>query len=72
MTKKQTLTQAELKRRLMDEIRKHPECVQISDVGFTRPTRANWDAAWALNGPSSAPPIAHEIVRQFQQRFDLA
>jgi hypothetical protein len=56
----------------MDELRKHPECAHISDVGFTRPTFSNWDAAWVMNGPTSAPAIAHEIARQFQQQFDLA
>jgi hypothetical protein len=72
MIAKQTLTEAELRRRLMDELRKHPECAHISDVGFTRPTFSNWDAAWVMNGPTSAPAIAHEIARQFQQQFDLA
>ena len=72
MTTKQILTEAELKQQLMDEIRKHPECPQISDVAFTRSTWANWDVAWVMQGPASAPAIAHEIVRQFQQQYDLA
>jgi hypothetical protein len=72
MTTKQILTEAELKQQLIDAIRKHPECAQISNVAFTRPTWANWDVAWVMQGPASAPAIAHEIVRQFQQQYDLA
>jgi hypothetical protein len=77
-TLKKILTEAVLKQRLMDEIKKRPECTQTSDVVITQ-KRANWDVVWVLHGPvpdpdkqAAAGKIANEIVEQFQQQYDLA
>jgi hypothetical protein len=70
-------TTVELTALIMTEIRKHPECDHIRGIGFTRPMQVaphhpNWAPAWSTNGPKTQPPIADEIARQFQNKFDLA
>lgn len=76
MTGKPTKTTAELTAMLMAEVRKHPECSNITSVGIARPARQsphepNWAAAWTVNGPKLAPPIAFEIERRLRRQFDL-
>ena len=70
-------TTVELTALIMAEIRKHPECDHISGIGFARqmqlaPHHPNWVPAWSMNGPKIQPPIAEEITRRFQKKFDLA
>jgi hypothetical protein len=76
MHSKPTKTTQELTTLIMTEIRKHPECNNITSVGITRPLQQaphhpNWAPAWTMNGPKLAPPIAQEIARRFQNEFDL-
>jgi hypothetical protein len=76
MTTKPKKTNAELTSLIMGEIRKHPECDNITGVGIIRPVQAaphhpNWAPAWSVSGSSLAPPIADDIARTFQNRFDL-
>ena len=67
---------AELKVLIMRELRRHPEWHDIEDVAITSPARpreqGNWDAAFAMSGPRSAPEGAFRFARELGAKFDLA
>ncbi len=72
---KQPKTKAELTALLMDEIRRVPECGEITDVAIIaldprEPHEPNWDVAW-LRGKESRPQKAEEIVRRLQGEVRL-
>jgi hypothetical protein len=69
MDARRTLTKAELESMLTEELRKYPECADVSGVIVRPMTNGNWDADWAMIGPHTAPAIAHEIVRRFREQF---
>lgn len=69
---KQLRTEAELASTIMHELRKHPECGDITGVAITRPELQNWGVAWVRDGQKTAPEVAWKIARQFQSEFDLA
>jgi hypothetical protein len=73
---KVTITAARLADLLMVEIRRRPECLHVSGVAFTRPPqtaphRPNWAPAFACDRARSAPAVAWEIARKFQNEYDL-
>lgn len=60
----------------MKEVVKHPECVHIQGVSISRspwqdPHHANWSFGFVLDGPRTAPLIADEIGRRFQEEYDV-
>jgi hypothetical protein len=73
---KATITAARLADLLMEEIRRRPECLHVSSVTFTRPPqtaphRPNWAPAFTCGGARTAPAVAWEIARTFQNDYDL-
>jgi hypothetical protein len=76
MASKPKKSTTELSALITDEIRKHPECDNITGVGFTRPLQRtphepNWAPAWTANSPKLAPLIAYEVAWKLQNQFDL-
>jgi hypothetical protein len=68
---------SELRIRIMREVRKHPDWINVLTVAITRPRQSgpdqpNWDAAFTMNGNAPAPREAFEIVRRMQAIFSLA
>jgi hypothetical protein len=78
MTEKQPKTADELKRIIMQEIRKDPDCgsvraVEIMPDPEQSAPHPNWRVSiWTLEGAPSTPPRADEIERDIQSRFALA
>jgi hypothetical protein len=78
MTEKKSA--AELRALIMRELRQHPEWHDmedvIEDVAITSPARPreqpNWDAAFTMSGPRSAPEGAFRFARELGAKFDLA
>ena len=67
-------TTAELTEMIMQEIRKYPECDEISSVGITRSLGKNWDVAVTRNVPYITPAgqtKIEEIVASLRAKFDL-
>jgi hypothetical protein len=70
---KETKSERELAEILMTEVRKHPECANITGVTFIRPSDRSWQAAWGMAGPTSYGfAKAEEIAQGFRVKFDLA
>jgi hypothetical protein len=78
MTEKQLKTADELKRIIMQEIRKNPNCsavqaVEIVPAPEQSATNPNWRVSiWTLEGEPSAPQCADDIERDIQSKFALA
>jgi hypothetical protein len=78
MTEKQRKTADELKRIIMQEIRKNPNCssvqaVEIIPAPEQSAPHSNWRVSiWTLEGEPSAPPSADDIERDIQSKFALA
>jgi hypothetical protein len=78
MTEKQLKTADELKRIIMQEIRKNPNCssvqaVEIIPAPEQSAPHSNWRVSiWTLEGEPSAPPSADDIERDIQSKFALA
>jgi hypothetical protein len=78
MTEKQLKTADELKRIIMQEIRKNPNCSSIQAVEIIpapeqSAPHSNWRVSiWTLEGEPSAPPSADDIERDIQSKFALA
>jgi hypothetical protein len=78
MTEKQLKTADELKRIIMQEIRKNPNCssvqaVEIMPASEQSAPHSNWRVSiWTLEGEPSAPPSADDIERDIQSKFALA
>jgi hypothetical protein len=78
MTEKQLKTADELKRIIMQEIRKNPNCssvqaVEIMPAPEQSAPHPNWSVSmWTLEGEPSAPPCADDIERDIQSKFALA
>jgi hypothetical protein len=78
MTEKQLKTADELKRIIMQEIRKNPNCSSVQAVEITPAAEQsaphpNWRVSiWTLEGEPSAPPCASDIERDIQSKFALA
>lgn len=78
MATKEKRTGVELTAIIMQEVRKHSECTDITGVAIIRPVQhaphePNWGFAWTRNYTNNLPPaMADEIVRKFQNQFDLA
>jgi hypothetical protein len=77
MAEKQKKTADELKKLIMQEIRKHPICTSVQDVEIVPapeqpPPQPNWRVMWTLGGEPSAPPRARDIERDIQSQFTLA
>jgi hypothetical protein len=78
MTEKQLKTADELKRIIMQEIRKNPNCssvqaVEIMPASEQSGPHPNWRVSiWTLEGEPSAPPCADDIERDIQSKFALA
>lgn len=68
---KETTTVRALKKLIMCEIRKYPECNGITGVAIARPANSNWDAAFVSNGLPYMCDTAWEVVHDLKQRFDL-
>ena len=67
-------TTAELTEMIMQEIRKYPECDEISSVGITRSLGKNWDVSVTRNVPYITPAgqtKIEEIVASLRAKFDL-
>jgi len=66
----------ELRALILRELRQHPEWHDIEDVAITSPARPheqpNWDAAFTMSGPRSAPEGASRFARELGSKFDLA
>jgi hypothetical protein len=76
MGAKRKITTAELAELIMEEIRQHPDCSHVMNVGFTKPPQRsphdpNWAPAWISDGGKVAPAVAFEIGKRFQSEFDL-
>jgi hypothetical protein len=78
MTEKQLKTADELKRIIMQEIRKNPNCSAVQAVEIVpapehSATNPNWRVSiWTLEGEPSAPQCADDIERDIQSKFALA
>ena len=78
MTAKEKKTATDLTATIMQEVRKHPDCNDITNVAIIRPVQhapghPNWSFAWTRDHTSSlAPATANEIARKLQNQFDLA
>lgn len=78
MATKEKKTGAELTAMIMQEIRKHSDCTDITNVAIIRPAQQsaphpNWGVAWTRNYSSNLRPVmADEIARKLQNQFDLA
>ena len=60
---KDKVTRAELEEIVMAEMRKHPDLAVGECVGTTRPTNANWDAAFVRHGNEPVPSRAFDVAR---------
>jgi hypothetical protein len=78
MTGMQLKTADELKRIIMQEIRKNPDCSSVQAVEIMlAPERfvphPNWSVSmWTLEGEPSPPPCAEDIARDIQSKCALA
>jgi hypothetical protein len=78
MAAKEKRTGSELTAIIMQEIRKHPDCIDITNVAIIRPAQQiphhpNWGFAWTRDYTATlAPVMADEIARKLQNQFDLA
>jgi hypothetical protein len=77
MSAKEPRSREQLTAAIMAEVRQHPDWNDIVDVGIIRPVRSaqhhpNWDAAFVMDGPRVAPEPAFQMVRDLQNKFDLA
>ena len=77
MIEKQKKTADELKKIIMQEIRKHPICSSVQDVEIMPAPEQplphpNWRVMWTLGGEPSAPPSGRDIERDIQRQFTLA
>jgi hypothetical protein len=78
MNEMQLKTADELKRIIMQEIRKNPDCSSVQAVEIMpAPERSaphpNWSVSmWTLEGEPSPPPCAEGIARDIQSKFALA
>jgi hypothetical protein len=78
MAAKEKRTGAELTAIIMQEVRKHSDCIDITNVAIIRPSpqqaphHPNWGFVWTRYGSNLAPVIADEIARKLQNQFDLA
>jgi hypothetical protein len=78
MNDKQLKTADELKRIIMQEIRKNPDCdsvraVEIMPAADQTGPHPNWSVSiWTLEGEPSAPACAGDIERDIQSKFALA
>jgi hypothetical protein len=78
MAAKEKKTGAELTALIMQEVRKHPDCFDITNVAIIRPAQQspqqpNWGFAWTRDYTNTLRPVrADELARQFQNQFDLA
>jgi hypothetical protein len=72
---KEKKSAAELKALIMRELRQHPEWHDIEDVEITSAARPreqpNWDPAFTMIGPRSAPEGAFRFARELGAKFDL-
>jgi hypothetical protein len=73
---KTTITAVRLAELLMLEIRKRPECLHVTRVAFARspqmaPHHPNWTPTFSCDGARTAPAVAWEIARKFQNEYDL-
>jgi hypothetical protein len=76
MKKKQPKTEAQLSEAIMSEVRRHPECANITRVAIFRPHQPaphdpSWTFAWIRKG-GATPPLAGKIAQRLQHEFDLA
>jgi hypothetical protein len=73
---KEKKSAAELKALIMRELRQHPEWHDIEDVAIASAAQPreqpNWDAAFTMSGPRSAPEGAFRFARELGAKFDLA
>ena len=78
MVAKEKRTGAELTAIIMQEVRKHSECSDITHVAIIRPAQhgpddLHWRFAWTRDYSSNlAPAMANEIAHKLQNQFDLA
>ena len=75
---KETRTGAELTAIIMQEVRRHPECDDITNVAIIRPAQevrqqSSWGFAWTRDySITLRPTMADEIAGLIQNQFDLA
>jgi hypothetical protein len=78
MAAKEKRTGAELTAIIMQEVRQHSDCNDITNVAIIRPVQyapdgLNWGFAWTRDYTSNlAPAMADEIARKLRNQFDLA
>jgi hypothetical protein len=73
VTKKATKTEAELKKLLMQEIRRHPAFRHIQGVAITRPIQhaphhPNWGFCRQVEGRGAIPNIPPKANRKWKNR----
>jgi hypothetical protein len=72
---KSQITESELRQLLMSEVRKFPECENVTSVEITRETGSSWDvAAVVRDGAYFSPAYLRvlEIAGNFRGQYDLA
>jgi hypothetical protein len=75
MDREERITADELQTRIMDEVRKFPECADVRSVAITRPANMNWDVAIVRDGPGLSPQShlrVQEIAMRLRAQYDLA
>jgi hypothetical protein len=72
---KPQLTESELERLLMSEVRKFDECQTVTSVEITRTAGPNWDVAAVVKDSAHFSPAylrVLEIAGTFRDQYDLA
>lgn len=77
MMPKDKKSRQELTAMVMKEIRQHHDWNDIVDVAIIQPVQSaphhpNWDAAFTMHGQLVPPDAAFQIVRELQNKYDLA
>lgn len=78
MAAKEKRTGVELTALIMQEVRKHSDCNDITKVAIIRPVQQaphlpNWGFAWTRDYSTTlAATVADEIAHKLQNQFDLA
>lgn len=68
---KEQITVRELKKLIMSEIQKRPECKEVTRIAITRPANSNWDATFLRKGSPCTCDKASAVIRDLKERFDL-